>query len=45
MDWESITEFFKRCGQFGGNIFVAVFLTFLVIVTAIYVLVTVFAHH
>ena len=45
MDLESIAEFFKRCGQFGGNIFVLVFVTFLVIGTAVYVLSIVFGHH
>ena len=45
MDLESIAEFFKRCGQFGGNIFVLVFISFLAIGTVIYVLSIVFAHH
>ncbi|HXI84356.1 MAG TPA: hypothetical protein VNL17_09745 [Verrucomicrobiae bacterium] len=45
MNLESIAEFFKRCGQFGGNIFVLVFVAFLVIGTAVYVLSIVFGHH
>ncbi len=45
MNLESIAEFFRRCGQFGGNIFVLVFVAFLVISTVIYVLLTVFSHH
>jgi hypothetical protein len=45
MNLESIAEFFRRCGQFGGNIFVLVFVAFLVIGTVIYVLLTVFPHH
>jgi hypothetical protein len=45
MNLESIAEFFKRCGRFGGNIFVLVFIAFLVIGTVIYVLSIMFAHH
>jgi len=45
MNLESIAEFFRRCGQFGGNIFVLVFVAFLAIGTVIYVLSIVFAHH
>jgi hypothetical protein len=45
MNLESIAEFFRRCGQFGGNIFVLAFIAFLAIGAAIYVLLTVYPHH
>ncbi|HTS16069.1 MAG TPA: hypothetical protein VMP11_00695 [Verrucomicrobiae bacterium] len=45
MNLEPLGEAFRRCSQFGGNIFVAAFFVFIIVATLIVVLSMVVGHH